>query len=1087
MDASLLHNNSEAFLLIRAEQHEALEYLLALFDGLSSGNGRVVLVSGTLGSGKTQLLHDFSALAAKEGALVLQATGSRAERDLPMGVVEQLLRCAELPSELAAEIPGLVAEAFGDHLGSGPRFERPRAVENETIRRLCNVLLGACDGRPVVVGIDDVHFADAASLQALLYLQRRMRPQRMLMVLNEWDRPQPTLPMFRAELTRAPHSRIQLKPMSERTIRDILERTADHAIEPRLAPAVHRLSGGNPILVHALIEDNHFDHDAHDEHVDAGHGRARTDDAPHVGRSFEMAVLACLYRWEPQILSVASGMAVLREHASPALLGRLLDLDRRCVGQALEILTNAGLANGDEFRHPNVAAAVLASLSHEERTALYTRATRLRRELGMATTDIAAQIVAAGEAGGDWTVPILTDAAEQELASGKTSTAHLYLNLALAAANDDQHLATLRTYVRSTWQTNPSAVAPHTPALREALVEGRLTGRDVVALIRALLWRGDLTTVSAVLAEAEHADLTLGHEDGAELLHVFHWFFGPSFTRSWNLDELCGGGAGTAAGGTRPSAAAAIEVFSRAWSRGGDAESASLAERVLSSCRVDEMPLEAITTAILALADGDQTGRALLWCDELIGHATRRGATTWLAQLKAARADVCLRDGDPGAAAELASDALSLAGEENWGVSIGYPLSVLIQAHLALGHLDDAAKEAGREVPSAMFETVMGIRYLHARGRLALATGRTAEALDDLRTCARRLRVWQSDVSALIPLTASLVEATFRAGDPEAARDLAAGRLEEPSLDDRSRGVLLRLLADHDGDRGRAEPAPSRRAVDGLRASEDRLEPARAGARPAARMEAGSRRVRTGFVPAAQHEPSGLGDGFGYDEQPYAGGAAHLGADRHTGTGLGDEDGLRDGHGLPADDGPRDGVPHAAVPQIAVPHVAVSHAAVPLDAVSHVAGPHVAVPHDDEAALLLGPSPATAPGAASCSVLTGLSRAELRVARLAAQGDSNREISDKLWITVSTVEQHLTRIYRKLNLSGRAGLADLLRAELLPADAPVFRDAPGGSTRIGPEVGFHTVELVGCAASSVEVLEAVGDAAGLGADGVAVG
>ncbi|MEU1286353.1 AAA family ATPase [Kitasatospora sp. NPDC005856] len=1049
-----------------------MEYLLALFDGLSSGNGRVVLVSGTLGSGKTQLLHDFSALAAKEGALVLQATGSRAERDLPMGVVEQLLRCAELPSELAAEIPGLVAEAFGDHLGSGHRFERPRAVENETIRRLGNVLLGACDGRPVVVGIDDVHFADAASLQALLYLQRRMRPQRMLMVLNEWDRPQPTLPMFRAEVTRAPHSRIQLKPMSEPTIRDILERTADHAIEPRLAPAVHRLSGGNPILVHALIEDNHFD---------AGHGRARPDDAPHVGRSFEMAVLACLYRWEPQILSVASGMAVLREHASPALLGRLLDLDRQCVGQALEILTNAGLANGDELRHPNVAAAVLASLSPEERTALYTRATRLRRELGMATTDIAAQIVAAGEAGGDWTVPILTDAAEQELASGKTSTAHLYLNLALAAANDDQHLATLRTYVRSTWQTNPSAVAPHTTALREALVEGKLTGRDVVTLIRALLWRGDLTIVSAVLAEAKHADLTLGHEDGAELLHVFHWFFGPSFTRSWNLDELCGP---TTGGARPPTAAEAIDVFSRAWSRGGDAASASLAERVLSSCRVDEMPLEAITTAILALADGDQTGRALLWCDELIGHATRRGATTWLAQLKAARADVCLRDGDPGTAAELASDALSLAGEENWGVSIGYPLSVLIQAHLALGRTDDAAKEAGREVPSAMFETVMGIRYLHARGRLALAAGRTSEALDDLRTCARRLRVWQLDISALIPLTASLVEATFQAGDPEAARDLAASRLEEPSLDDRARGVLLRILADHDGGRGREEPALPPRAVDGLRASDDRLEPLRTEAASAARAEAGSRRVRTGFVAAAEHERSGHGDGSGRDEEPRPGGAAHLGTDRHTGAGLGDEDGPRDGGGLPADDGPRDDVPHVAVPH-KVPHDDDgARVAVPHDGVSRLA-----LSNDDgEAALLLRPAPTTvAGGAAACSVLTGLSRAELRVARLAAQGDSNREISDKLWITVSTVEQHLTRIYRKLNLSGRAGLAGLLRAELLPADAPVFRDPPGGSARIGPEVGFHAVELVGCAASAVEALEAVGDAAGLAADGVAVG
>ena len=56
----------------------------------------------------------------------------------------------------------------------------------------------------------------------------------------------------------------------------------------------------------------------------------------------------------------------------------------------------------------------------------------------------------------------------------------------------------------------------------------------------------------------------------------------------------------------------------------------------------------------------------------------------------------------------------------------------------------------------------------------------------------------------------------------------------------------------------------------------------------------------------------------------------------------------------------------------------------------------------------------------------GLTRAERRVGALAAQGMSNREISGKLFITVSTVEQHLTRIYRKLDVKRR----DKLPAEL---------------------------------------------------------
>ncbi|ASO20721.1 DNA-binding CsgD family transcriptional regulator [Actinoalloteichus hoggarensis] len=53
---------------------------------------------------------------------------------------------------------------------------------------------------------------------------------------------------------------------------------------------------------------------------------------------------------------------------------------------------------------------------------------------------------------------------------------------------------------------------------------------------------------------------------------------------------------------------------------------------------------------------------------------------------------------------------------------------------------------------------------------------------------------------------------------------------------------------------------------------------------------------------------------------------------------------------------------------------------------------------------------------------TSLSNAERRVASLAAQGHTNREISQQLFITVSTVEQHLTRVYRKLNVHRRAHL-----------------------------------------------------------------
>ncbi|WP_375296014.1 helix-turn-helix transcriptional regulator [Saccharothrix sp.] len=57
-----------------------------------------------------------------------------------------------------------------------------------------------------------------------------------------------------------------------------------------------------------------------------------------------------------------------------------------------------------------------------------------------------------------------------------------------------------------------------------------------------------------------------------------------------------------------------------------------------------------------------------------------------------------------------------------------------------------------------------------------------------------------------------------------------------------------------------------------------------------------------------------------------------------------------------------------------------------------------------------------------------LSDAELRVSALAARGLTNREIAQRLYVTVSTVEQHLTKAYRKLKVTGR----DALRPRLGP-------------------------------------------------------
>lgn len=61
--------------------------------------------------------------------------------------------------------------------------------------------------------------------------------------------------------------------------------------------------------------------------------------------------------------------------------------------------------------------------------------------------------------------------------------------------------------------------------------------------------------------------------------------------------------------------------------------------------------------------------------------------------------------------------------------------------------------------------------------------------------------------------------------------------------------------------------------------------------------------------------------------------------------------------------------------------------------------------------------------------MEALTPSEHRVARLAAEGRSNREIAQELYVTLKTVEGHLVRVYGKLGIEGRGELARVLAGE----------------------------------------------------------
>ncbi|MEV5976512.1 AAA family ATPase [Streptomyces sp. NPDC052114] len=206
-------------LVERGEEFSIMENML---DACAGGHGGVVLVSGPVASGKTALLRAFGARATAAGALYLQATASDAESDLPLGVMGQLLLGAGLPGADARRAERLVEVIAGTAQSRRAAGEVP-AVAMDEIPELCGIVLEMSRERPVVLAIDDVHHADGHSLECLLYLARRLDVSRILVVLGENSGFLAGNTRLRVDLLRLPGCRnIRLGPLRRQGVAEMI-------------------------------------------------------------------------------------------------------------------------------------------------------------------------------------------------------------------------------------------------------------------------------------------------------------------------------------------------------------------------------------------------------------------------------------------------------------------------------------------------------------------------------------------------------------------------------------------------------------------------------------------------------------------------------------------------------------------------------------------------------------------------------------------------------------------------------------------------------------------------------------------------
>ncbi len=238
-----------------------LGQLRAALESAAAGAGRMLIVSGEAGAGKSRLVAELAAEAARRDMLVVIGRSHATERILPFSpwvealrrslVVEVTARGTTLRKSTMAELGQLVPE-FGE--------PTPAArADAEGWRRLFDGvadLLGAVSqDRPLVVVLEDVHWADDMSIRLLAFVAWRVARWPALVIATVRDEELEDAQVLRGmlgELANESHVvHVQLGPLLEadiRTLTELLSPRVAASDRRRLVEQAWRTSQGNPLV-----------------------------------------------------------------------------------------------------------------------------------------------------------------------------------------------------------------------------------------------------------------------------------------------------------------------------------------------------------------------------------------------------------------------------------------------------------------------------------------------------------------------------------------------------------------------------------------------------------------------------------------------------------------------------------------------------------------------------------------------------------------------------------------------------------------------------------------------------------------------
>jgi DNA-binding CsgD family transcriptional regulator len=922
---------------------------LAAVQVLLERRGGMLLLEGRAGIGKTSLVEVACSRADELGLEVVRARGSELESGFAFGVVRQLFerrltgagggdREALLAGPAAAVRPLLSGQ-----LAAQPAGDSWFAV----LHGLYWLVVNLAVSRPLLIAVDDAHWADEPSLRWLAYLAPRLEglAAGMLVALRQGDPAVMGTPLLAVRAEAA----VVLRPalLSEEAVSAVVRAAADGEASDELCAAVYLACGGNPLYLTELLRAADL----------SGRPLAALEPAGLLAGGLDGIARQVITRARglgPGALGLAQALALLGDGCELRHAAAIADVTMAVATRLAGGLIRAEvLAAGDRprFAHPVIRDALEASMDSGERDRAHRCAARLLHATVAPPGQVAAHLARVQPAGDGWVVARLREAARVAVDSGAPQAAAGLLDRALA---EPPLLGQRAGLLREAARAEVSAGRERACVLLEEalrLAAGPRERAEIaleVAEAHAALfrWVDAVDAIERALAELGEADQELTARLEGELV-------------------VCGLHDARRAPRVAPVLArlgsrrleAASEPFAVAQAMGmllagrPAGQIAALLEETLEHAApgVENWDTRAALLWVLVVAERFGTVEESL--KPMLEQVHRCGSARGFVAAYSTLGLLKLRLGALPEADTAARVALRVLQEGDFAPGLGFAATVLSDIAVEAGEIGEAQMLLDLLPQRGWSAGVGTVLIPAARGRLRLAQGRPDDALADFQACGALFsaEVWGMPIreTGYVHARSGAALALVRLGRRQHACELAEAELADVRVfgAPRALGIALRAAGlARGGHEGLALLAESVAALDGSPALLERA-----------------------------HSLAELGAALRRDGQRAAA-----------------RDPLAQALDLAARCGAR---------------------------------PLAARVREELKATGARPRRPWRTG------VEALTPSELRVARLAAEGRTNREIACELYVTLKAIEGHLARTYAKLGIEGRSQLARALAAE----------------------------------------------------------